>query len=54
MKNFTIDETIALIKAIEVRPVIWDMNHKQHYDGYTVGRAWQSVTAELQKESKLK
>ncbi|KRF81203.1 uncharacterized protein [Drosophila virilis] len=52
MKNFTIDETIALIKAIEMRPVIWDMNHKQHYDGYTVGRAWQGVTTELQKETK--
>ncbi|XP_017034488.1 uncharacterized protein [Drosophila kikkawai] len=43
-------EKMALINAVKAKPIMWDLNHKDHFNARHIKSAWEEVAAELQKD----
>ncbi|XP_022220340.2 uncharacterized protein LOC111072653 [Drosophila obscura] len=49
--EFDRDSKLDLIKAVEKRPVIWNLKDRKHFDTIASKSAWESVAAEIKKDA---
>ncbi|KAH8241794.1 hypothetical protein KR026_000555 [Drosophila bipectinata] len=46
------EDKLKLISAVRAKPIIWDLNHKGHFNATSLNTAWQAVAAVLRKDVK--
>jgi len=53
LQEFTSEEKVRLIKAVEERPVLWDLTHKKHFDAVFMKRTWEEVAVVMDNDCRL-
>jgi len=52
-QEFSSEEKVSLIQAVEERPVLWDLTHKKHFDAVFMKRTWEEIALVIDKDCKL-
>jgi len=53
LQEFTSEEKVRLIQAVEERPVLWDLTHKKHFDAVFIKRTWEEIALVMDKDCRL-
>ncbi|XP_070852729.1 uncharacterized protein [Drosophila suzukii] len=49
-QEFSSEEKVSLIQAVEERPVLWDLTHKKHFDAVFMKRTWEEIALVIDKD----
>nr|XP_016936262.1 uncharacterized protein LOC108014610 isoform X1 [Drosophila suzukii] len=50
LQEFTSEEKVRLIQAVEERPVLWDLTHKKHFHAVFIKRTWEEIALVMDKD----
>ncbi|XP_037728705.1 uncharacterized protein LOC119557675 isoform X2 [Drosophila subpulchrella] len=50
LQEFSSKEKARLIQAVEERPVLWDLVHKEHFDAVFMKRTWEEIALVMGKD----
>jgi len=53
LQEFTSEEKVRLIQAVEERPVLWDLTHKKHFHAVFIKRTWEEIALVMDKDCRL-
>ncbi|XP_017003822.2 uncharacterized protein [Drosophila takahashii] len=52
LQAFKAEDKVMLIHAVQIKPILWDTNHKKHFHGPLLNQAWDKVAVEINRDVK--
>jgi len=53
LQEFSSEEKVRFMQDVEVRPMLWDLTHKKHYDAVFIKRTWEEIALVMDKDFRL-